>query len=175
MWEIPFLIMLKLTIPKSSPSEWNRFYRSANIALCPLALIFINNGCEKENLKAHHGGFKWDGYVMEGAMLLILITSGRDEFNQVTWRLKRAKDQKISRLGGENNMNTDVLQIYLMFISLIPYNVVANGNEDECKKSRNGYKKRQKRKNDVRLNEKTVEKVTRRSGERGECREKEEA
>ncbi|GJT75165.1 histone deacetylase 9 isoform X3 [Tanacetum coccineum] len=31
----------------------------------------------------------------------------------------------------ENNMNTDVLQIYLMFISLIPYNVVANGNEDE--------------------------------------------
>ncbi|GKA95030.1 cation/calcium exchanger 5 [Tanacetum coccineum] len=32
--------MLKLTIPQSSPSEWNRFYRSANIALCPLALMY---------------------------------------------------------------------------------------------------------------------------------------
>lgn len=32
--------MLKLTIPQSSPSEWNRLYRSANIALCPLALTY---------------------------------------------------------------------------------------------------------------------------------------
>nr|GEV18455.1 cation/calcium exchanger 5 [Tanacetum cinerariifolium] len=39
-WEIPVSIMLKLTIPQSSPSEWNRFYRSANIALCPLALMY---------------------------------------------------------------------------------------------------------------------------------------
>ncbi|KAD7478382.1 hypothetical protein R6Q59_007842 [Mikania micrantha] len=39
-WEIPISIMLKLTIPQSSPSEWNRFYRSANIALCPILLMY---------------------------------------------------------------------------------------------------------------------------------------
>ncbi|XP_071735476.1 cation/calcium exchanger 5 [Rutidosis leptorrhynchoides] len=39
-WQVPVSIMLKLTIPQSSPSEWNRFYRSANIALCPLALMY---------------------------------------------------------------------------------------------------------------------------------------
>ncbi|KAI3794595.1 hypothetical protein L1987_37227 [Smallanthus sonchifolius] len=39
-WEVPVSIMLKLTIPQSSPSEWNRFYRSANIALCPILLLY---------------------------------------------------------------------------------------------------------------------------------------
>ncbi|KAL7614236.1 hypothetical protein Lser_V15G06716 [Lactuca serriola] len=39
-WEVPVRVMLNLTIPQSSPSEWNRFYRSANIALCPLALMY---------------------------------------------------------------------------------------------------------------------------------------
>lgn len=42
-WEVPVSIMLKLTIPQASPSEWNRFYRSANIALCPLALLYSCN------------------------------------------------------------------------------------------------------------------------------------
>ncbi|PSS10148.1 Cation/calcium exchanger like [Actinidia chinensis var. chinensis] len=39
LWELPVSVLLKLTIPQASPSEWNRFYRSANIALCPLALL----------------------------------------------------------------------------------------------------------------------------------------
>ncbi|KAJ0703944.1 putative sodium/calcium exchanger membrane region [Helianthus annuus] len=39
-WEVPVSVMLKLTIPQSSPSEWNRFYRSANIALCPILLMY---------------------------------------------------------------------------------------------------------------------------------------
>ncbi|XP_076943320.1 cation/calcium exchanger 5-like [Bidens hawaiensis] len=39
-WEVPVSIMLKLTVPQSSPSEWNRFYRSANIALCPILLMY---------------------------------------------------------------------------------------------------------------------------------------
>ncbi|KAL8553772.1 hypothetical protein ACS0TY_002164 [Phlomoides rotata] len=39
-WEVPVSILLKLTVPETSPSKWNRFYQSANIALCPLALLF---------------------------------------------------------------------------------------------------------------------------------------
>ncbi|KAK6118577.1 hypothetical protein DH2020_047690 [Rehmannia glutinosa] len=39
-WEVPVSILLKLTIPETSPSEWSRFYQSANIALCPLALLY---------------------------------------------------------------------------------------------------------------------------------------
>ncbi|GAB2277504.1 Cation/calcium exchanger 5 [Dionaea muscipula] len=39
-WEVPVSILLKLTIPQSSPSEWSRFYQSANIVLCPLALLY---------------------------------------------------------------------------------------------------------------------------------------
>ncbi|XWS58223.1 hypothetical protein CRYUN_Cryun08bG0016200 [Craigia yunnanensis] len=39
-WEVPISFLLKLTIPQTSPSEWNRFYLSANIALCPLALLY---------------------------------------------------------------------------------------------------------------------------------------
>lgn len=39
-WEIPVTIILNLTIPQASPSKWNRFNRSANIALCPLALMY---------------------------------------------------------------------------------------------------------------------------------------
>ncbi|KNA18777.1 hypothetical protein SOVF_067540 isoform B [Spinacia oleracea] len=40
IWEVPVSLLLKLTIPQSSPSEWSRFYQSANIALCPLALLY---------------------------------------------------------------------------------------------------------------------------------------
>ncbi|KAL2490509.1 Cation/calcium exchanger 5 [Abeliophyllum distichum] len=39
-WEVPVSVLLKLTIPQISPSEWSRFYQSANIALCPLALLY---------------------------------------------------------------------------------------------------------------------------------------
>lgn len=39
-WEIPVSILLKLTIPQASPAEWSRFYQSANIALCPLAVLY---------------------------------------------------------------------------------------------------------------------------------------
>lgn len=40
IWEVPVSVLLKLTIPQSSPSEWSRFYLSANIALCPMALLY---------------------------------------------------------------------------------------------------------------------------------------
>ncbi|KAL9142658.1 hypothetical protein ABFS82_14G184400 [Erythranthe guttata] len=40
IWQVPVSILLKLTIPETSPSEWSRFYRSANIALCPLVLSY---------------------------------------------------------------------------------------------------------------------------------------
>ncbi|XP_027107648.1 cation/calcium exchanger 5 isoform X1 [Coffea arabica] len=40
VWELPVSVLLKLTIPQTSPSEWSRFYQSANIALCPLALLY---------------------------------------------------------------------------------------------------------------------------------------
>ncbi|KAK9161264.1 hypothetical protein Syun_007605 [Stephania yunnanensis] len=40
VWEVPVLTLLELTIPRTAPSEWNRFYLSANIALCPLALLY---------------------------------------------------------------------------------------------------------------------------------------
>lgn len=42
-WEVPVSVMLKLTIPQTAPSEWSRFYMSANIALCPLALLYAAN------------------------------------------------------------------------------------------------------------------------------------
>ncbi|XP_042502663.1 cation/calcium exchanger 5 [Macadamia integrifolia] len=40
MWEIPVSVLLKLTIPQPELSEWSRFYISANIALCPLAILY---------------------------------------------------------------------------------------------------------------------------------------
>ncbi|KAL2942131.1 Cation/calcium exchanger 5 [Bienertia sinuspersici] len=40
LWEAPVSLLLKLTIPQTSPSQWSRFYQSANIALCPLALLY---------------------------------------------------------------------------------------------------------------------------------------
>ncbi|KAM5561316.1 cation/calcium exchanger 5 [Rosa sericea] len=43
VWEVPVSILLKLTIPQAAPSEWSRFYTSANIALCPLALLYSCN------------------------------------------------------------------------------------------------------------------------------------
>ncbi|KAH0994796.1 hypothetical protein GBA52_018660 [Prunus armeniaca] len=42
-WELPVSVLLKLTIPQAAPSEWSRFYTSANIALCPLALLYACN------------------------------------------------------------------------------------------------------------------------------------
>ncbi|XP_050225177.1 cation/calcium exchanger 5 [Mercurialis annua] len=43
VWELPVSLMLKLTIPQTAPSEWNRLYISANIMLCPLALLYACN------------------------------------------------------------------------------------------------------------------------------------
>ena len=40
LWEVPVTIVLKLTIPSISPSEWRRFYAAANICLCPLAVLY---------------------------------------------------------------------------------------------------------------------------------------
>ncbi|KAL1802323.1 hypothetical protein ACET3Z_030970 [Daucus carota] len=40
VWAVPVSLLLKLTVPEPSPSEWSRFYRSANIALCPLLLLY---------------------------------------------------------------------------------------------------------------------------------------
>ncbi|XP_028770934.1 cation/calcium exchanger 5 [Neltuma alba] len=42
-WDRPVSILLKLTIPQSGPAEWSRFYASANIALCPLAILYSCN------------------------------------------------------------------------------------------------------------------------------------
>ncbi|XP_075656729.1 cation/calcium exchanger 5 [Castanea sativa] len=43
VWELPVMFLLKLTIPQTTPSEWSRFYASANIVLCPLALLYACN------------------------------------------------------------------------------------------------------------------------------------
>lgn len=40
VWELPVSVLLKLTIPQTSPTEWSRFYQSANIVFCPLALLY---------------------------------------------------------------------------------------------------------------------------------------
>ncbi|XP_020214018.1 cation/calcium exchanger 5 [Cajanus cajan] len=42
-WELPVSTLLRLTIPQPAPSQWNRFYASANVALCPLALLYACN------------------------------------------------------------------------------------------------------------------------------------
>ncbi|XP_044478053.1 cation/calcium exchanger 5 isoform X2 [Mangifera indica] len=42
-WELPVTFFLKLTIPETDPSKWSRFYSSANIALCPLLLLYVCN------------------------------------------------------------------------------------------------------------------------------------
>ncbi|KAF2316891.1 hypothetical protein GH714_042232 [Hevea brasiliensis] len=43
LWERPISFLLKLTIPQTAPSEWSRFYISANIILCPLVLLYSCN------------------------------------------------------------------------------------------------------------------------------------
>ncbi|KAL7205149.1 hypothetical protein ACSBR2_018136 [Camellia fascicularis] len=43
VWELPVSILLKLTIPQTSHSQWNRFYRSADVVLCLLALLYSCN------------------------------------------------------------------------------------------------------------------------------------
>lgn len=40
VWELPVSTLVNLTIPQTEPSKWSRFYLSANIALCPLALLY---------------------------------------------------------------------------------------------------------------------------------------
>ncbi|CAN4108710.1 unnamed protein product [Withania somnifera] len=40
IWILPVSMLLRLTIPLTAPSEWSRFYLSANIALCPFLLLF---------------------------------------------------------------------------------------------------------------------------------------
>ncbi|KAG9457969.1 hypothetical protein H6P81_002477 [Aristolochia fimbriata] len=40
LWELPVSTLLKLTIPSVTTSEWSKFYTSANIAFCPLAIIY---------------------------------------------------------------------------------------------------------------------------------------
>lgn len=41
IWEVPVKLLLKLTIPSIRSTEWSRFYASANIVLCPLALLYF--------------------------------------------------------------------------------------------------------------------------------------
>ncbi|XP_050937224.1 cation/calcium exchanger 5 isoform X2 [Cucumis melo] len=41
-WEAPVSFLLKLTIPQPAPSEWSRLYASANISLCPVALLYAS-------------------------------------------------------------------------------------------------------------------------------------
>jgi sodium/potassium/calcium exchanger 6 len=43
VWELPVSFLLKLTIPQTVPSEWSRLYASANVALCPLVLLYACN------------------------------------------------------------------------------------------------------------------------------------
>ncbi|KAK7284332.1 hypothetical protein RJT34_19077 [Clitoria ternatea] len=43
VWELPVSTLLRLTIPQPAPSQWSRFYASANIALGPLALLYACN------------------------------------------------------------------------------------------------------------------------------------
>jgi solute carrier family 24 (sodium/potassium/calcium exchanger), member 6 len=40
VWEWPIAFVLKLTIPSTLPSEWNKVYICANICLCPLLLLY---------------------------------------------------------------------------------------------------------------------------------------
>jgi sodium/potassium/calcium exchanger 6 len=40
VWDWPVTFLLKLTIPSTLPSEWNKFYVCANICLCPLILLY---------------------------------------------------------------------------------------------------------------------------------------
>ncbi|EAZ17437.1 hypothetical protein OsJ_32964 [Oryza sativa Japonica Group] len=40
VWEWPVAFLLKLTIPSTLPTEWNKFYVCANICLCPLLLLY---------------------------------------------------------------------------------------------------------------------------------------
>ncbi|CAL1393544.1 unnamed protein product [Linum trigynum] len=40
LWEVPVTLLLNLTIPQPAPSKWNRFHQSANIMLCPIALLY---------------------------------------------------------------------------------------------------------------------------------------
>ncbi|XP_059437720.1 cation/calcium exchanger 5 [Corylus avellana] len=43
VWQLPVSFLLKLTIPQTVPSEWSRLYASANVALCPLVLLYACN------------------------------------------------------------------------------------------------------------------------------------
>ncbi|KAK4781756.1 hypothetical protein SAY86_015858 [Trapa natans] len=43
IWRVPVSFFLNVTIPRTSPSHWNRFYMSVNISFCPLALLYACN------------------------------------------------------------------------------------------------------------------------------------
>ncbi|KAK8966923.1 Cation/calcium exchanger 5 [Platanthera guangdongensis] len=40
VWEVPATGLLKLTIPSPSVVEWSRFHAAANVALCPILLLY---------------------------------------------------------------------------------------------------------------------------------------
>lgn len=40
VWEVPAATILKLTIPSTTPKHWSRFYSAANVALCPMVLVY---------------------------------------------------------------------------------------------------------------------------------------
>ncbi|XP_020598760.1 cation/calcium exchanger 5 [Phalaenopsis equestris] len=40
LWEVPATTLLKLTIPSPSAAEWSRFHAAANVALCPISLLY---------------------------------------------------------------------------------------------------------------------------------------
>lgn len=43
IWRVPVTLILNLTIPRTLPLQWNRYYLSVNIILCPLALLYACN------------------------------------------------------------------------------------------------------------------------------------
>ncbi|KAI4302709.1 hypothetical protein MLD38_038426 [Melastoma candidum] len=43
LWDVPISVILKLTIPQTSPADWNRYYASVNLIICPLALLYACN------------------------------------------------------------------------------------------------------------------------------------
>lgn len=40
VWEVPATALLKLTIPSPSIGEWSRFHAAANVAVCPILLLY---------------------------------------------------------------------------------------------------------------------------------------
>ncbi|XP_010458162.2 PREDICTED: cation/calcium exchanger 5-like isoform X2 [Camelina sativa] len=72
MWETPVSVLLSLTIPKPSPSDWSRFYRSANIVFCPLALLYSCNSFVPLN---HPISFLFPNTHLPLWLVVLLMTS----------------------------------------------------------------------------------------------------